>query len=954
LLIPQNVVDEAKLNFGRSAIDIIIKDLNIQGFDERGLKGCCPFHDEQTASFRWSDVNSNFHCFGCGVSYSIVDHYIDFYKMTYIEAIEKLLQEVESDFRIVEKGIKVDRSYNYPDHVENENRSQVEKYMEQRKISKETMDYCDVQSDENSNIVFHYYDENDVLKLVKYRPSRKISKGEPKTWCQKDKDTTNLLFNMNKADPSKPLLITEGECFRGDTEILTRKGWVRLDKYYQYSSAAENRQVLEVDKSLTGHFVEPQAFIKKSIDAKISSYEGVSKKTFGKHILQATPKHNIYTMTPSGTIIKRKMEDLKDLTGVIIPQSVVSSGVGLSYTEPQLSLQLACISSSSKWDNKKSRSYVRYYKHSKRRYNYVLSLLDKLSIGHFEVTDKKITKTPYLGFVAPDFLKEILPMSFATKATLGEKQMIIKKLLEWEYLFSTGARNMEIMLENEVNAEVIDTLIHLTGMNASVSKKGNFTRILVKVTNSTGQVECDYHEYDYRGKVYCVTVPSGMIMIRQNGTIFITGNCDALAVIESGFKNTVSIPLGAGNEQWIETNWDFLEQFEKIIIWSDNDDPGIKMRRHACSRLGAGKTYYIDLPNKIDDIPVKDANEVLFKFGKQKILELIDDVKEYSIKNVVNLAEVADYDIESAEGMTSGFKGLDKHIYKFVMGTLCIITGVSGNGKSVLVNQMCICEPLNQGYDSFIFSGELSHPQLKNWIELVMSGTECIQVKDQHIRKIDKECLNPLRKWYNGRVWVYDNDIDFSAEAILEKMEELARKKGVKVFTIDNLMTVDLSCTTDNIYQKQKEFARKLVNFANKFNVLVFLVAHPKKFEASRRITKLDISGSADLMNLAHYIISVHRYTKEEKEGVKNWDTEKYKKGQEPKDHDVVINLHKNRLTGIQDKEVELWFDNPSYRFFEDTNGLYKRYKWNTDTSPLPKTNPREQRAPDFMMQKGA
>jgi len=954
LLIPQNIVDEAKEKFGREAIDIIVKDLEIEDFDEKGLKGRCPFHGEETASFVWSDVNSNFHCFGCGISYSIIDHLIGFNKMTYVEAVEKLLSDVESDFRIPEKGMKIDRAYKYPEHVQNDDRSQVEEYMSQRKISKETLDYCDVQSDENSNAVFHYCDENDVLKLVKYRPSRKVKKGEPKTWCQKDKDTTNLLFNMNKVDPSKPLLITEGECFRGDTEILTRKGWVRLDKYYQYSSKAENRQVLEVDKSLTGHFVEPQAFIKKSIDAKISSYEGVSKKAFGKHILQATPNHNIYTMTPSGTIIKRKMEDLKDLSSVIIPQSVVSNGIGLSYTKSQLSLQLACISSSSKWDNKISRSYVRYYKHSKKRYIYFLSLLDELNIEYFEVVDSEITEVPYVGFVKPKFLKETLPMSFATKSSLEEKQTIIKQLLKWECLFSTGAQNMEFMLENDYNTEVIDTLIHLTGMNANVFKRGKFNRILVKATNTTGQIECEYKEYDFRGKVYCVTVPSGMLLIRQNGTIFVVGNCDAMAVIESGFKNTVSIPLGAGNEQWIETNWDFLEQFEKIIIWSDNDDPGIKMRHNACSRLGAWKTYYIDLPKKIGEIPVKDANEVLFKFDKQKVLEIIDDVKEYPIKNVVNLAEVADYDIESAQGMYSGFKGLDQHIYKFVMGTLCIITGVSGNGKSVLVNQMCICEPLNQGYDAFIFSGELSHPQLKNWIELVMSGTECIQVKDQHIKKIDKSCLNPLRKWYNNRVWVYDNDIDFSAEAILEKMEELARKKGVKVFTIDNLMTVDLGCTTDNIYQKQKEFARKLVNFANKFNVMVFLVAHPKKFEATRRITKLDISGSSDLMNLAHYIISVHRYSKSEKEGVRNWKTDEYNKGQEPKDHDVVIDLHKNRITSSQDKEVELYFDIPSFRFWSDTNELYKRYKWNTDTSPLPTKNPREQRAPDFMMQKGA
>ena len=954
LLIPQNIVDDAKNAFGQQAIPIIVEDLKIQNFDERGLKGCCPFHLEKTPSFVWNNEGNYFRCFGeCGINYGIIDHYMGFYKMTYVEAVEKLLSEVGSDYRIVEKGMRTDRVYKYPDYLKSDTREAVEKYMNQRKISPETLDYCDVQQsdDGNKNIVFNYYDENDVLTVVKYRPSRKIPKGDIKTWCQKDKDTKNILFNMNRVDPSKPLIITEGECFRGDTEILTRNGWTRFDKYYSKAVDARHRQVLQVDDSLAGRFVEPLTFVKKSITGKISSYEATAERSFSDNILQSTPNHNIISITSNGNLIKQKMSSLKERVNPIsIPQSVVTNGKGLKLTKPQLTLQLICIGSSAKFDQRKSRTYCRYYHYgSQDRYDYVKSLLESLSIEYFEVIDPEVTDRPYIGFIKPDYIHAELPMQFAIDATLKEKQTIIQLLLKLEARHRNGVRNMEVFIESDQNAEVLDTLLHLTGMNARITNKGGYNRILIRATNATGNMPREYREYDFDGRVYCVTVPSGMILIRQNGTIFVCGNCDTLAVIESGFKNVVSVPFGAGNEKWIDTNWDFLEQFEKIIMWSDNDEPGLKLRRNACSRLGAWKTYYIDLPKEIDGIKVKDANEVLFNFGKQKVLDIIDEIKEYPIKDVVNLAEVADYDLESAEGLYSGFSGLDEHIYKFVMGTLCIVTGVSGNGKSVLVNQMCICEPLNQGYDTFIFSGELSHPQLKNWIELVMSGTEIITVKDQHIRKIAKDHLEPLRKWYNGRVWVYDNDIDFSAEAILSKMEELARKKGVKVFTIDNLMTVDLGCTSDNIYQKQKEFARKLVNFANKFNVLVFLVAHPKKFEATRRITKLDISGSSDLMNLAHYIISVHRYSKQEKEGVTNYKTGAFNKGQEPKDHDVVLDLHKNRITGIQDKSVDLWFDNASYRFFENSEELYKRYKWNTDRSPLPTVNPREPEKPELI-----
>ena len=180
-------------------------------------------------------------------------------------------------------------------------------------------------------------------------------------------------------------------------------------------------------------------------------------------------------------------------------------------------------------------------------------------------------------------------------------------------------------------------------------------------------------------------------------------------------------------------------------MWTDNDEPGTKLRKSACHRLGTWRTYYIDLPLEIDGIKVKDANEVLYNFDKEKVIQILSDIKDYPITGVVDLADVEDYDIESAQGLYSGFKELDDRIYKFVMGTVCIVTGINSSGKSVLINQMCICEPLNQGLDTFIFSGGLSNPQLKNWIELVMTGRENITVKDQHVRRIKKRLLGATK-----------------------------------------------------------------------------------------------------------------------------------------------------------------------------------------------------------------
>ena len=64
------------------------------------------------------------------------------------------------------------------------------------------------------------------------------------------------------------------------------------------------------------------------------------------------------------------------------------------------------------------------------------------------------------------------------------------------------------------------------------------------------------------------------------------GEFDCLSAIEAGFKNAVSIPSGVNStNQWITSNWTFIEQFEEVIIWFDNDEAGIKGAREVFNRL---------------------------------------------------------------------------------------------------------------------------------------------------------------------------------------------------------------------------------------------------------------------------------------------------------------------------------------------------------------------------------
>lgn len=419
------------------------------------------------------------------------------------------------------------------------------------------------------------------------------------------------------------------------------------------------------------------------------------------------------------------------------------------------------------------------------------------------------------------------------------------------------------------------------------------------------------------------------------------GEIDALALMEIGYENTVSIPFGAGNTHWIEENWDFLDQFESIIICADNDEAGEKMLNEAIPRLGEWRCKTLNYPMLPNGKESNDINEILYHLGEDKLSDVIEGATDVPITNVADLADIPDIDLSKAIGIKSGIKELDKRIAKFYLGSLSVWTGINGSGKSTLLNQVCVAEPTNQGFKSFIFSGELSPSQLRNWIEYPMAGGANIEehkvADDQPIFfKVKPNVKELMREWYRGKIYIYTDEIDRSAKTLITKMEVMARKYGVKNFLIDNLMTVDISSYRgDSDFVRQKLFAIDLLRFAIQYQVVVHLVAHPRKLDFIKRLTKMDVSGSGDLTNLAHYVLAVHRVTSAEKEGVTNGKGDVIT---EPINFDAILDLFKNRWIGFQDVEFGLDFDRKSKRFYKDNAELYKQYGWDNVTRNIPET----------------
>lgn len=382
------------------------------------------------------------------------------------------------------------------------------------------------------------------------------------------------------------------------------------------------------------------------------------------------------------------------------------------------------------------------------------------------------------------------------------------------------------------------------------------------------------------------------------------GEFDCLSAIEAGFKNAVSIPSGVnGTNEWITSNWTFIEQFEEIIIWFDNDEAGIKGAREVFNRLpnASVKIVRCEVAN--------DINELLHKYGKLAVLKQIEKASTPVLEGVATLDMIEDFDVHEAETLKTGIEYIDDKLIGMVFGSLNVLSGRNGSGKSTILNQIYIAEAISQGYKTFLFSGELISGNVKYWLLQTLANEDQFAeytAKDGHkYKKVTIQSKEKIVNDMKDRFFLYDSD-DYRIEAIIEKMTILAKRYGVRVFVIDNLMTIESSLKDK--YEAETDIVKKLKNFAKKYNALVHLVAHPRK-SMNDEIEKDDVAGSANITNLADYVTTISRAKDEEVE------------------YDAILKILKNRHTGVNVGK-RLMFNIERKRFYssETEKELNKRY----------------------------
>jgi twinkle protein len=355
----------------------------------------------------------------------------------------------------------------------------------------------------------------------------------------------------------------------------------------------------------------------------------------------------------------------------------------------------------------------------------------------------------------------------------------------------------------------------------------------------------------------------------QKTAVIVEGEIDCLTMHESGIYNAVSVPNGAskGNQklEYLDNCWQYFEGMEKIVICVDGDEAGNSLKEELGRRLGKIRCSVVTYPEGC-----KDANEVLVKYGKESVKQMIEEAKDWPIEGILSVEdlyeEVRDfYENGYPEGVTAEILGFDNHL-SFLPGQLTMITGIPGSGKDEFLNLiMANLSKYKQWHFGICNFEEPASFHVTKLIEKI-SGKAFAFRKDRDKRVNENEFAYAVvmaDKFYH---YINIDQINATIHGIIEKAEELVKKFGINGLVINPWNCIDHKIP--NGYSETQYISESLtiiLNFARRCNVHVFLVAHPTKIQKNKDTGKYDvptlyhISGSSHFFNKTHNGICVYR-----------------------------------------------------------------------------------------------
>lgn len=290
-----------------------------------------------------------------------------------------------------------------------------------------------------------------------------------------------------------------------------------------------------------------------------------------------------------------------------------------------------------------------------------------------------------------------------------------------------------------------------------------------------------------------------------------------------------------------------IAQFRRIILATDADEKGMILRDELALRIGPERCWFLPFPPS-----EKDGNAVLMRWGERGIRRLVAAARPIRPGMQQNLADVPSPPSMAAYSTCFGF--LDRHLM-IVRPELLLITGAPGSGKGVFARCLAAHLAENHGWRTSFLSPEDPAYRIRRDL---MRFAQRNMSKDWDREKRISAAYDWIRQHFFYSAIPEDEPV--SIETVLAEMEAAVLQHDCQVFVLDPWNEISYKPGGEG---ETKDIERLLVQLKQKMrrlNLLLIIVAHPRKPREGEKINLYTVNASANWFNKCDHGIVLERW----------------------------------------------------------------------------------------------
>jgi len=340
--------------------------------------------------------------------------------------------------------------------------------------------------------------------------------------------------------------------------------------------------------------------------------------------------------------------------------------------------------------------------------------------------------------------------------------------------------------------------------------------------------------------------------------VIVEGEMDAMSVWEAQPNwCVVSIPNGAAAaKKAIQNNYEWINYYDKVVLFFDNDSAGKKAAKDAAGVLPPGKTFIGFLED------YKDASDALQAGDTEAIRAVCNyDHTKYQPDGIVDAKTLLDLITTPSPPSDHDypFQGLQEKLHGIRYGELVTITAGSGIGKSSFCRSIA-ADLLAKGERVGFLALEES---MRNTSLGLMSNAcgKSLHLGEQQRSELTEIFDNTIAKW---NLHLFDGFGSYDPDHIYNRIEYMAAGLDTKVIFLDHL-SILLSGLEGDERRMIDTTMTKLRSLVERTGIALFLVCHTttppngQSHEEGGRVQLRSLRGSRSIGQLSDAVIALER-----------------------------------------------------------------------------------------------